>query len=188
MDSYCELKALPNPEIIQSIVMAELMNALHPLLVKFEGRIGVDFPEYRQQHTLGGMVRLFGNKTDIEAIHDLLAMNTTIEDYSLLTKVMEIPQTVHSYVTCQRRHARGSSRFRRLKKRHQERGTWTEELEQAVSEKLSISLNLPYMAISSASTSQTFLLFIERKRRKAPLEGLFNGYGLGLSGATVPVF
>lgn len=48
MDSYCELKALPNPEIIQSAVIAELMQVLHKLLPACEGQIGLDFPAYGQ--------------------------------------------------------------------------------------------------------------------------------------------
>ena len=188
MDSYCELKALPNPEIIQSTVMAELMKVLHPLLVKFEGRVGLDFPCYRAKQTLGGIIRLLGLKQDIEALHKLLEENMTVQDYALLTQLENIPTGIRLFASCQRRHARGNSRFQRLKKRHQERGTWTEELEQAVLAKFSEPLNLPYLTMNSASTAQQFLLFIERGLSSKSKTGLFNSYGLGLNGATVPIF
>ena len=188
MDSYCELKALPNPEIIQAAVVAELMQVLHQSLLSFDGRIGLDFPAYRQQGTLGGIIRALGGRQDIKALQNQLANHPVIQDYGLLSERMEIPSGVTDYACYQRRHARGNSRFTRLKKRHLERGTWTEELEQAISAKLQAPLDLPYVALKSASTAQKFLLFIQRKKQKEHQPGTFNSYGLSLDGANVPRF
>ncbi|PJE78628.1 CRISPR-associated endonuclease Cas6f/Csy4 [invertebrate metagenome] len=188
MDSYCEVKALPNPEIIQSAVMAELMQTVHALLPAFEGRIGVDFPAYGQQRTLGGIVRLMGTKADIHQLYAQLMNSRTVQDYALLTEPSDIPKQVSHYVCCQRRHTRGNSHFQRLKRRHQGRGTWSDKLEQAMLEKPTLSLSLPYVALKSGSTQQTFLLFIERKPTKHRKIERFNGYGLGLEGSAVPLF
>ena len=188
MDSYFELKALPNPEIIQSAVVAELMQVLHKLLPSYDGRLGVDFPAYGQQHTLGGIIRLLGAKQDVETLHTALVQHPVIQDYALLTGVSTVPGTIGQYACYQRRQARGNSRFQRMKKRHQLKGTWTDELEQALQLKLSTPVRLPHVKLKSASTHQSFLLFVERKTSSKPLAGDFNGYGLGLDGTTVPVF
>lgn len=52
MDSYFDIKVLPNPEIIQSAVLAHLMQQLHKQLPVFNGRIGLAFPAYGQQVAL----------------------------------------------------------------------------------------------------------------------------------------
>ncbi|MGB0360079.1 MAG: type I-F CRISPR-associated endoribonuclease Cas6/Csy4 [Endozoicomonas sp.] len=188
MDSYFELKALPNPEIIQSEVVAELMQALHKILPSCDGRIGLDFLAYGQQRTLGGIIRILGKMQDVKAIYRTLDNHPLIRDYALLTPVESIPATVSKYACYQRRHARGNSRFRRLKKRHLNNGSWTEELEQTLLQKLSTPLYLPHVKLKSDSTNQQFLLFVERKTSSTAKTGSFNGYGLGLVGTTVPVF
>lgn len=188
MDSYCELKALPNPEIIQSAVVAELMQVLHQLLPQFDGRIGLDFPAYGQQRTLGGILRILGKKEDIETLHAALEKHPDIQDYALLTRPAGIPSGVKKYAGYLRQHARGNSRYQRLKKRHQNKGTWTETLEQVLLLKRSEPVHLPHVKLKSASTSQKFMLFIKQKNSAKPLSGSFNGYGLGVNGATVPVF
>lgn len=188
MDSYFDLKALPNPEIIQSEVVEELMRVLHKTLPSFEGRIGVDFPAYGQQKTLGGIIRILGNEQDVKALHTTLSQHPVIRDYALLIAIDVIPDKISRYARCQRRHARGNSRFQRLKKRHLANGSWSEELEQALLQKLLNPLHLPHVKLSSASTGQRFLLFVERTICGRPVAGSFNGYGLGLDGTTVPIF
>ena len=188
MDSYCELKALPNPEIIESAVIAELMQTLHQLLPQFDGRIGLDFPAYNQDRTLGGIIRILGQKEDMQALRALLEGHSVVQDYALLTGLDDIPAGVERYASYQRQHVRGNSRYQRQKQRHESRGTWNEVLEQALQEKCSRPLHLPHVKLRSASTSQRFMLFIKRKSRSKPQVGSFSGYGLGIDGSTVPVF
>ena len=122
MDSYCELKALPNPEIIESAVIAELMQTLHQLLPQFDGRIGLDFPAYNQDRTLGGIIRILGQKEDMQALRALLEGHSVVQDYALLTELDDIPTGVERYASYQRQHARGNSRYQRQKQRHEGRG------------------------------------------------------------------
>ena len=188
MDSYFEIKALPNAEIIQSAVVAELIQELHKHLPLFEGQIGLAFPAYGQQNTLGGILRVLGAGKDIKALHALLLQSPVIQDYALQTAVKAVPENVDKFACYQRKHARGNSRLQRLKKRHQERGTWTEELEQTVVDNVSQPVHLPHLGLKSSSTGQRFLLFVEKKNKGQLVRGAFNGYGLGLNGATVPLF
>ena len=73
---YADLKAIPQAEMLQSQVVAHIVQALHGLLPRFSGRIGIGFPAYGQNRTLGGIVRLFGSETDLDDLHCLL-QNTT---------------------------------------------------------------------------------------------------------------
>ena len=191
MDSYFELKALPNPEIIQSEVMANLMQVLHQHLPSMNGGIGVDFPAYGQQRTLGGIIRLLGDCSAIKALHKQLQAHPRIQDYALVSDPVEVPSKVHRYVRYYRRPVKNNSDFKRLKKRHQARGTWSAELEQSILQKYALPVSLPHLILKSTSTRQEkMMLFIERKQCKSPVSGKFNSYGLGAKdgGATLPLF
>ena len=188
MDSYFEIKALPNPEIIQSTVVSYLMQSLHQLLPEFAGHIGIDFPGYGQQRTLGGILRVIGNGDDMRKLRDRAESSPDIANYALITPMNSIPASITQYIACTRVHARGASRLKRLKLRHQAKGTWTDELEAQVNSKLELGLHLPYVNLQSGSTSQRFKLFIKRSITNNQGTGLFNAYGLSLGEANLPKF
>ncbi|MEY8241149.1 MAG: type I-F CRISPR-associated endoribonuclease Cas6/Csy4 [Cycloclasticus sp.] len=190
MDSYLDIKALPNPEIIQSSVIAHLMQQLHKLLPSFDGRIGLAFPAYGQQRTLGGIIRVLGEGKDVDIIYQQLQEIKDVTGYAVMTAIEPIPTMVNEYARYTRVHAKGNSRVQRLKRRHQAAGTWTEELAANIAKKYSQSLNLPHVSLNSASSGQVFILFVRRDTVQKKGEGLFNAYGLSLisSNAAVPVF
>lgn len=189
MDSYFDIKALPNPEIIQSAVVAHLMQALHKLLPQFQGRPGVDFPAYGQQRTLGGIIRLLGNEGDLQQLNEQIKKTAEFNNYAFVTECSSIPENIKKHAVYKRKHSKGNSRFRRLKNRHETKGTWSDELAKTVNEKFNLPSRLPHVCLSSASTNQPqFLLFIKERFIPEAKIGLFNGYGLSLDGATVPKF
>jgi len=189
MDHYFDIRAIPNPEIRQSAVMAHLMQQLHRLLPQYRRRIGLDFPGYRKKQGLGAVIRVFGIAQDIQAIRQQVANANDITEYSLITSTEEIPNTVEQFARYTRVHAKGNSYFNRLKRRHQTRGTWTAELELQIRSKANLRLSFPHINLRSDSTGQNFILFINRTRVAKPVAGLFNGYGLsGSDISTVPVF
>lgn len=189
MDSYFDIKALPNPEIIQSAVIGHLMQALHKLLPTFQGRLGIDFPAYGQQKTLGGIIRLLGTKEDIKNLREQVKQTAVFNDYAFITEHSAVPESINKYAIYKRKHAKGNSRFRRIKKRHEAEGRWTDDLAQAVSEKFKLPVHLPHVCLSSASTDQQqFMIFIKEKFTLNAHTGKFNAYGLSLDGATVPKF
>ena len=49
---YADLKAIPQAEMLQSQVVAHIVQTLHGLLPRFGGRIGIGFPAYGQNRTL----------------------------------------------------------------------------------------------------------------------------------------
>jgi len=188
MNSYFEIKALPNPEIIQSTVVAYLMQSLHQMLPRYAGRIGLDFPGYGQQRTLGGILRIFGNEVDLADLRGRADCNPNIASYGLVTPVSPVPASIAQYVSCTRVHARGASRLKRLKLRHGAKGTWSDELEIQVIAKLQHGINLPHLNLSSGSTGQRFKLFVQRSVSSSKGTGLFNAYGLSLGDARLPKF
>lgn len=188
MNSYFEIKALPNPEIIQSTVVAYLMQSLHQMLPAYTGRIGLDFPGYGQQRTLGGTIRVFGSEDDVTGLKGRAERNPNIASYGLVTPVSTVPASITQYVSCTRVHARGASRLKRLKLRHQAKGTWTDELESQVIARLELGLNLPHVNLGSGSTGQRFKLFVRRSISGSKGTGLFNAYGLSLGEANLPMF
>lgn len=188
MDSYFDIKALPNPEIIQSAVLGHLMQHLHQLLPAFDGRIGLAFPAYGQQHTLGGIVRVLGEHKDSDVLYQQLQGMTDISDYALLTPIEPTPANISQYVKYTRAHAKGNSRLQRLKRRHQAAGTWTDELASLIASKYSQPLHLPHVSLNSASSGQRFMLFVRRQLVQEGGQGVFNSYGLSLGEAAVPAF
>ncbi len=188
MDSYFDIKALPNPEIIQSAVVAHLMQQLHKLLPAFDGRIGLAFPAYGQQRTLGGIIRVLGECKDVERLYQQLQGMADVSDYALLTPIEPTPVNITQYARYTRAHAKGNSRLQRLKRRHQAACTWTDELATAIASKYSQPLHLPHVSLNSVSSGQAFILFVRRQVVQEQKRGAFNSYGLSLGNVAVPAF
>ena len=189
MNSYFEIKAIPDPELLQSAVISHLMQCLHSYLPNYEGRIGLGFPGYGQQRTLGGIIRVLGSTEDLNLLLQQLKADNHSSSYALLTEILEVPKNINLHAVYSRKHAKGNSNFERLRKRHIERQTWTGELGNKVLEKYSQSIHLPHIYLRSGSTQQAkFPIFIKREMMPTPKTGSFNAYGLSLEGATIPLF
>jgi CRISPR-associated endonuclease Csy4 len=189
MDSYFDIKAIPDPEMLQSAVVGQLLQALHTLLPAYEGRVGLGFPGYGQSRTLGGILRAYGRTEDLQRLENEVKDNSIFRSYALVTSAEVIPGQVNGYAEYRRLHVKGKSHYRRLEKRHQARGTWSPELEKAIAEKYREPMICPHVALKSQSTMQPrFLLFVKKLKRGEAIEGVFNDYGLSVNGATVPVF
>lgn len=188
MDSYFEIKAIPDAEMLQSTVMGVLIQDLHRLLPEYQGRVGVSFPAYGQSRTLGGIIRLHGSAADLQKLQQQSANSSQINSYGLVTAVSATPTNIALYAHFQRLRVKSNSAIRRLKKRHMQRGSWNPELEQAIEQKYGLNSVCPHVLLKSYSTNQPrFPLFIQRKMNKQPSSGSFNSYGLSKT-ATVPWF
>lgn len=190
MDSYFELKAIPDPELLQSEILAQLVQVIHGLMPVYEGRVGASFPGYGQSRTLGGILRLHGKDTDLQKLQSQLIEQAVIRSYAQVTDVGAIPSKIHDYGIFKRLHIKGGSDIRRLINRHKKRGTWTEELETAITTKYSQATICPHLKLKSSSTGQaSFLLFVKREIQKKASENMeFGSYGLSKAGSAVPLF
>ena len=66
---YIEIKAIPQVDMLQTEVISFCLQKLHQILPHFEGRIGLAFPAYGKDKTLGGIIRLFGSENDCGFIY-----------------------------------------------------------------------------------------------------------------------
>jgi CRISPR-associated endonuclease Csy4 len=189
MDTFFEIKALPNSEIIQSDIIAVLMQKLHLMLLGSDGRIAIDFPAYGQGGTLGGIIRLLGVKLDVEKLYSQVCDITLFADYALIENIKEIPPNVEKYIRNKRYHTGGgNSRTKRMEKRHKANGTWTPELANAIREHYNKTVEIPHLNFKSLSSNQTFKLFILSSNTSEFLKGKFNSYGLSVDNASIPKF
>ena len=150
---YADLKAIPQAEMLQSQVVAHIVQALHGLLPRFGGRIGIGFPAYGQNRTLGGIVRLFGSETDLDDLHCLL-QNTGLSDYALIGRIEEVPsEKVYAHARFVRRQPKHGSDLRRAEKRMAAQGLPPEEIRRRLAAKAAKRASLsasPSSATSSA--------------------------------------
>jgi CRISPR-associated endonuclease Csy4 len=189
MENYFDIKALPNPELTQSTVMGYLIENLHVLLVQFEGRIGVAFPAYRQNKTLGGIIRVLANQEDILSLYGQVEQHPIFSDYAFLIPIANIPNEIKSYAEYKRYHFKGTSRLNRLKRRKKLQGAALNDvLAGLILEKFNNHQNLPRICVNSNSTGCKFTLAIMETKQTKNVIGKFNSYGLSLAGATVPLF
>lgn len=203
MDHYLEIRLLPDPEFVPTVLMNALFIKLHRALVELgSNAIGLSFPDvqhaYRDEGgsatrgakaggkpTLGGRLRLHGKAENLQR---LMALNwlTGMRDHITLNGPNPIPKnTGHRTV----RRVQAKSSPERLRRRQIKRkGITEEEALRAVPDSTVEHLNLPYVTIKSQSTGQAFRLFIGHQPvGNEPVNGEFSSYGLSPT-ATVPWF
>lgn len=174
--------------MLQSEVVAHITQTLHRFLPVYQGRIGISFPAYGQSRTLGGIVRLHGNETDIKHLTYQL-QNSSLKDYALIDEATPVPsEKIYGHARFIRQHQKGNSDLRRAQKRLTKQGLNPTEIEQRLINKANKigPINLPHIYLNSTSTQQRYLLAIKKQIVKEQ-EGKFNNYGLSL-GASVPLF
>ena len=181
---YIEIKAIPQVDMLQTEVISFCLQKLHQILPHFEGRIGLAFPAYGNDKTLGGIIRLFGSENDCDSVY---IKSQELRDYVLLSEVMPIPEKVRSYRIYQRVQMKGQSAIRRAEKRLTAQGKWSEEVRQNMLQKQSIQRIYPHAHLKSSSTKQQFILAIKSVYKAKSVEGSFSAYGLSQT-ATVPHF
>lgn len=186
---YFELKAIPHTELLQSEVLAHLMQQLHRQLPAYGGQIGISFPAYGQQRTLGDIIRIFGTEAHLTQLHQQLYQQQEVKNYGLISNINPVPAHINKHYCYQRQHIKGTSDLRRAEKRLSAQQLPPEEIQQRLQNKLNKMGNcqLPHLHFKSASTQQTMTLFIKRTMKLKEHHGTYNSYGLS-NNATVPDF
>lgn len=181
---YIEIKAIPQVDMLQTEVISFCLQKLHRILPHFEGRIGLAFPAYGNDKTLGGIIRIFGSENDCGFIYFKLQ---ALRDYALISESMQIPEKVRSYRVYQRVQSKGQSAVRRAEKRLKAQGKWSEDVRQNMLQKQATQRVYPHAHLKSSSTKQQFILAIKSVYKAKSVEGSFSAYGLSQT-ATVPHF
>lgn len=187
---YFELRAIPQIELSEVMVINQLMQSLHQTLVHYDGDIGISFPCYtqKQRKTLGGIIRLFGNEKQLSQLKNKLQCNSVIHHYAVFINITPIPKNINRYLRVSRVRQKGSSALKRAEKRLTEQGKWSADIQQKMIEKWgSIELKYPHCHLTSSSTKQRFILWVNQQQCDTACSGKFNSYGMSQT-TTVPDF
>lgn len=188
LSHYCDIRAIPQADMLQSEVVSLVMQSLHRELPAFAGRIGLAFPGYGQQRTLGGIVRVLGPSGDLARLRGALETSELI-DYALIAAVTAIPSVVKAHLCFARKHVKGTSDRRRAEQRLAAQGLSTAEIARRLQQKAQKSrrADVPHAHLTSHSTGQNMVLCVTRHVKRKAQTGRFSYYGLS-SSATVPDF
>ena len=186
MSHYIDLQLRPDPETAPHQLLAALYAKLHQALVQTNSStIGVSFPGYCANPAgLGTVLRLCGPAPALQQLMDLPWLKG-IQDHVAVSALKAVPEKA-TYQRLSRVQAKSSPE--RLRRRQIKRHGLTEaQARERVPDNCAETLTLPFVVMRSASTGQTFRLFLRCEPRSAPSVGAFNTYGLSAT-ATVPLF
>jgi CRISPR-associated endonuclease Csy4 len=189
MDHYLEIRLLPDPEFVPTILMNALFAKLHRALVDLGStRIGISFPGLTKDQKCRGVGECLRIHGALDDLHGLMGMPwlTGMRDHTLVHGPEPIPDQVEQ---CRVRRVQAKSSPVRLRRRLMRRkGLSEEDARRTLPDERAKRLELPYIAIASRSTGQAFRLFIDQQPSATQrMEGDFNHYGLSGT-ATVPWF
>ncbi len=184
---YLDLQILQDPELTAPQILSALFGRLHGVLARERiETIGVSFPGYDAPgRRLGSRLRLLGPADDLQTLmaHRWLA---ALQDHLHLGEVTPVPADARP-----RRLSRvqAKSSPARLRRRQMRRHALSEaEALERLPDAAAEMLDLPFLTLTSASTGQTFRLFLRLSEPlPAPSGGPFNSYGLSAT-ASVPWF
>lgn len=183
MDSYIDIKLLPDAEIPATVLMNATYTKLHKTLCDIGSKaIGVSFPKYKV--TLGNVLRLHGSQSDLSALQQkswLGGMSGYCHQYG----IQPVPAGSKFRTVSRKQTTMSQAKLNRLLKR----GSITEqEVKQYRAKMFSKGLDNPYLELVSGSSGHKHRRYIEFGDLQAqPVVGNFDQFGLSKT-ATVPWF
>lgn len=185
---YFDLKAIPQEDMTEDLIISELMEHLHLLLVStdLKGQIGIGFPNYNLNKRLGGIIRIFSSEAILVDFEKAVKTDSMIRDYSIITDCKRVPEKIDKHAIFSRLRSRNisKSQVKRYQKRHPDK--WTKEYSEAILENRELLFGFPHFKMNSGSNKQHFTIWVKRQERSETI-GEFGSYGLSNT-ATVPIF
>jgi len=184
MDSYLDIRVLPDPEFTAQALLDALFAKLHRALGQHAaGGIGISFPHAGKN--LGDKLRLHGTSAALAAFHQLNWLKG-LGDYTDCSAILPVPADA-KHRTIGRVQVKSNAE--RLRRRAIKKGKLTEEEAlQRIPDSVSQRSNLPFVNVKSLSNGERYPLFIRQGEiRQQASPGEFSSYGLSAS-ATVPWF
>ena len=184
---YLDIHLRSDPELSAAHLLAALYAKLHRALVRLRASsIGVSFPGHGESaHRLGDRLRLIGPADDLTR---LMALDwlSGMRDHVSVGGTAPVPANAQHRTL---RRVQAKSNPERLRRRQMKRHGLTEaQALQQVPDSAAERLDLPFIQMTSASTGETFRLFLRLGPPQATsTAGTFNGYGLSTA-ATIPCF
>lgn len=179
MDSYIDIRVLPDLELSESTLLNNLFAKLHRQLGT--GDIGVSFPKVSNR--LGDTLRIHGSAVRLEQLMQQPWLKG-LRDYTETSAVLPVPSELKGYRVLNRVQRKSAHN---KEKRVVAKGWFTpEQAKQRYEDPKPI--RQPFLAIQSLSTKQHIKIFVKHGPiLKAPKEGSFNSYGMSNT-ATIPWF
>jgi CRISPR-associated endonuclease Csy4 len=189
MNYFVNIEILENPDIQPATILNSLFGKLHNALVDAGDKlqIGISFPNHKAVSlpNLGNVLRLHGEADELTAFMGR-NWHSALSDYLTISRVQAIPKGA-SFVHIKRIQIQSSAERlrRRFMKRHNVDAATAKLM---IPDSVAKVTKLPWLQVRSASSSQSFKLFIEvGKVTQTAVDGRFNRYGLSAT-ATVPFF
>jgi CRISPR-associated endonuclease Csy4 len=187
MNTYFDIRLLPDPDFSSTILMNSLFNRVHQTLAAHDAEnIGISFPDWEQSGvTLGTRLRMHGKSADLEKIIQPGWM-AGLQDHATFGAIAQVPtDATHRVVRRVQAKSNPERERRRLILR---KNISAEAARQIIPDSAAKRLSLPYLVLTSRSTGQKFRLFVEHlPLQEHAVEGRFGTYGLSPT-ATVPWF
>lgn len=187
MTHYLDIHLLPDPEFGTPMLLGALLTKLHRALVQQgANNVAISLPGYDLAgSSLGHTLRLLA---PAGALDQLMARPWLqgMQDHIRLASLQAVPATAQ-HITLRRVQAKSNPE--RLRRRQMKRHGLTEaQARERIPDAAAELLRLPYVALRSASTGQSFRLFLRQGPAQAQaISGDFNSYGLSGT-ATIPWF
>jgi CRISPR-associated endonuclease Csy4 len=187
MNTYFDIRLLPDPDFSSAILMNSLFNRVHQALAAHcAANIGISFPDWEQNGvTLGARLRLHGKGADLEKIIQP-GWVAGLQDHATFGAIAQVP--THAGHRVVRRVQAKSNPERERRRLMLRKNISAEAARQIIPDSAAKRLSLPYLVLTSRSTGQKFRLFVEHlPLQEHAVEGRFGTYGLSPT-ATVPWF
>ncbi len=187
MNRYIEIRILPDPEFVETMLMNALFSKLHRGLADLgSGAVGVSFPDITLESPfgLGERLRLHGDGQQLSQLMELKWM-TGLHDHTETSGLLYVPANIR-HRTFFRVQAKSS--FERLRRRRIQRHRVDVEAAIRAIPEHPERLKLPYVMLASRSTGQRFPLFVNAGDFvDTAVTGKFGAYGLSRT-VTIPWF
>lgn len=187
MDHYLDIQLLPDLEFTEATLMSALYSKLHRALVTAKSKdIGISFPGYqRKPKKLGQILRVHGSQTTLAQLQSMEWLKG-MRDHSVIADIRLVPENAHHCRVARRQFKTNAERLRRRRMKRKDE-TYEQAL-LAIPDSVEQKSDLPFLSLRSASTGQTFYLFIDQSApQEQTVAGEFSSYGLSQQ-ATVPFF
>lgn len=193
MNVYLDITLLPGADISYNFLWEKVYQKIHLGLADTQtsdgsSPIGIAFPEYNntEKCSLGTKLRLFAqDQATLESFNANKWLNR-LTDYVHLTSIRNVPDKVTGYVRYKRQQSKSNvERLARRKAKYE--AIEFEQALQLLKDRNEILIKAPFIKVSSASTGQSFRIFIIREHASEKIKDGFSCYGLSAT-STVPNF
>lgn len=183
MDSYINIRLLPDAEMHEAELISKVFTKFHKALVQLNtNQIAISFPDVNM--SLGKLIRIHGSINLLNDLQGLMWLGA-LAGYCQVSKILSVPEQVQYRVISAKRHNLSNAKLRRLIAR----GSIDKDGEERYKAKmLSQTFENPYLDLFSSSTKQQYRKFFEFSEiQPEPVFGAFDSYGLSDT-ATIPWF